>query len=68
MVVYKPEKFYKFISVVNDAQMRCLYKSLYYCGLRRGEARGLQWKNVDLKNRRIYIKHKVQNDQVTNND
>ena len=42
MEVYKPEKFYKFISVVNDTQMRCLYKSLYYCGLRRGEARGLQ--------------------------
>ena len=68
MEVYKPEEFYKFISVVNDPQMRCLYKSLYYCGLRRGEARGLQWKNVDLENRRIYIKHQVQNDPVTNND
>ena len=37
MEVYKPEEFYKSISVVNDTQMRCLYKSLYYCGLRRGK-------------------------------
>lgn len=48
--------------------MRCLYKSLYYCGLRRGESRGLQWKNVDLESRKIYIKQQVQNDVVTNND
>ena len=68
MDVYKPEEFYKFISVVDDIQMRCLYKALYYCGLRRGEARGLQWKNVDLDNRRIYIKHQVQNNVETNND
>jgi integrase len=68
MDVYKPEEFYKFISVVDDIQMRCLYKALYYCGLRRGEARGLQWKNVDLDNRRLYIKHQVQNNVETNND
>ena len=68
MDVFKPEEFYKFISVINDRQMRCLYKSLYYCGLRRGEARGLQWKNVDLINRRLYIKNQVQNDPITNND
>lgn len=68
MEVYKPDEFFKFISVVNDIQMRCLYKSLYYCGLRRGEARGLQWKNVDLDNRRIYIKQQVQNNVETNND
>ena len=68
MNVYKPEEFYKFISVVNDIQMRCLYKALYYCGLRKGEAKGLQWKNVDLDNRRIYIKHQIQNNVETNND
>ena len=68
MEVYKPEEFYKFISVVDDIQMRCLYKSLYYCGLRKGEARGLQWKHVDLEHRKIYIKQQVQNDPETNND
>ena len=68
MRFYTPEEFYKFIAVITDLQMRCLFKTLYYCGLRRGEARGLQWKNVDLDNRRIYIKHQVQNNVETNND
>ena len=68
MEVYKPNEFYQFISVIDDIQMRCLYKSLYYCGLRRGEARGLQWKHVDLENRKIYIKQQVQNNVKTNND
>ena len=45
-----------------------LFELLYYCGLRRGEARGLQWKNVDLDNRRIYIKQQVKNNVETNND
>lgn len=68
MEIFTPDEFYKFISVIKDIQMRCLFKTLYYCGLRRGEARGLQWKNVDLENRKIYIKHQVQNNPVTNND
>lgn len=68
MEVYKPDEFYKFISVVDNIQMRCLFKSLYYCGLRKGEARGLIWKNVDLENRKIYIKQQVQNDPKTNSD
>lgn len=68
MNYFKPEEFYQFISVVNDLQMRCLYKTLYYCGLRRGEARGLIWKNTDLENRKIYIKQQVQNNPKTNND
>lgn len=68
MEVYKPDEFYKFISVVDNIQMRCLFKSLYYCGLRKGEARGLIWKNVDLDNRKIYIKQQVQNDPKTNSD
>ncbi|MBR2833088.1 MAG: site-specific integrase [Bacilli bacterium] len=68
MDIFTPDEFYKFISVIKDIQMRCLFKTLYYCGLRRGEARGLQWKNVDLENRKIYIKHQVQNNPITNND
>lgn len=59
MDVYKPEEFYKFISVVNDIQMRCLYKALYYCGLRRGEARGLTWDCIDLNNNRLYVKKQI---------
>ena len=59
MEVYKPDEFFKFISVVNDIQMRCLYKSLYYCGLRRGELRGLQWKDINFKDRTLSITKQI---------
>ena len=62
MRFYTPEEFYKFISIITDLQLRCLFKTLYYCGLRRGEARGLTWDNVDLVNSRIYIKKQVIDD------
>lgn len=59
MDVYKPEEFYKFISVVNDIQMRYLYKALYYCGLRRGELRGLTWKDIDFKNQYLSVNKNI---------
>ena len=37
----------------------CLYKSLYYCGLRRGELRGLQWKDINFKDRTLSITKQI---------
>ena len=55
MRFYTPEEFYKYISTITDLQMKCLFKTLYYCGLRRGEARGLTWSDIDLVNSKLYV-------------
>ena len=64
MRFYTPEEFYKYISSVNDLQMKCLFKTLYYCGLRRGEARALTWNDIDLVNSRLFVKKQVISDGV----
>ena len=66
MIFYTPEEFYAFIAEADDLRYRCLYKMLYYCGLRRSEARGLQWKHVDLFNKKISIKQQCLNPSTTN--
>ena len=45
--VYDLNDFNKFLSKEEDLKYRCLWLTLYYCGLRMDEARGLQWKNID---------------------
>ena len=52
MRFYTPEEFYKFISVIEELDIKCLFKVLYYCGLRRSEARGLTWDCIDLVNKK----------------
>lgn len=37
-----------------------LWKTLYLCGLRIGEARGLQWKDIDWDRKTIWINKQVQ--------
>ena len=44
------------ISFEDDIKFKCLYETLYYCGLRRGECRGLQWSDIDWNKDVIYIK------------
>lgn len=68
MKVYAPEEFYKFLSVINDIRDKCLFKTLYYCGLRRSEARGLQWKHIDFETRRLHVCQQVLNPSATNNN
>ena len=36
---YTPNEFSKFVSVIDDLRYKCFFKTLYYCGLRRSEAR-----------------------------
>ena len=55
MRYYTPVEFYQFLSVIDDIRFKCFFKTLYYCGLRRGEARGLQWKHIDLFNKKLYV-------------
>ena len=41
------EEFKKFIFVIDDINFKCFFKMLYYCGLRKGEAKALTWNDID---------------------
>ena len=56
------EEFKKFISVIYDIKYRCFFKMLYYCGLRKGEAKALIWNDIDLNLLSVSI-----NKTLTNN-
>ena len=49
------EQFSKFISVVTDVTDSLIYNMLYMMGLRVNEAMCLQWKDIDLDNKRMSI-------------
>lgn len=61
MDFYKPQEFFQYISVIDDLRDKCLFETLYYCGLRRSEARGLQWRHIDFKNHTLTIAQQVLN-------
>ncbi len=66
MDFYEPEEFFKFISVIDDLRYKCFFELLYYCGLRRSEARGLQWKHIDFKNKLLTVSQQVLNPSNSN--
>ena len=66
MDFYEPEEFFKFILVVDDLRYKCFFELLYYCGLRRSEARGLQWKHIDFKNKLLTVSQQVLNPSNSN--
>ena len=49
----------KFISVVDDILYKTLFETLYYCGLRRGELRGITWKDIDFKNQYLSVNKNI---------
>lgn len=57
---YTFSEYEKFISGEDDPRYLLLLKTLYYCGLRIGEARGLQWKDIDWKKRTLWVNKQVQ--------
>lgn len=57
---YTFSEFEKFNSGEDDTRYLLLWKTLYYCGLRIGEARGLQWKDIDWKKRTLWINKQFQ--------
>lgn len=58
--VYGLNDFNAFLSAETDQRYRCLWLTLYFCGLRIGEARGLQWNDIDWDNRTLYVRKQVQ--------
>lgn len=61
MDFYEPQEFFQYISVIDDLRDKCLFETFYYCGLRRSEARGLQWRHIDFKNHTLTIAQQVLN-------
>ena len=59
MMYFTYDQFKKFLSVEDDLKYRTIYEILYYCGLRRGELRGLTWKNIDFNNKTLSIKKQI---------
>ncbi len=49
MSFYTPEEFQKFLSVENDIKFICAFQTLFYCGLRNGELRGLTWNDINFR-------------------
>ena len=49
------EEFKQFMSVEQELRYRCIFQILYYCGLRRGELRGLSWDNIDFFNKELSV-------------
>ena len=46
MSYYNYEEFKKFISYEDDLRWKCVFEIFYYCGLRKGELKGLTWKDI----------------------
>lgn len=55
MLFYTVDEFKQFISVIDNLSFICLFKTLYYCGLRKGEAKALNWNDIDFNNMTISI-------------
>ena len=61
MNFYNWEEFNKFISVEKELKWICLFETLYYCGLRRGELRGLMWRNINFSKKTLTVMQNVVN-------
>lgn len=46
MVYYTHDKFKKFIFYEEDLRWKCVFEILYYYELRKGELKGLTWKDI----------------------
>lgn len=62
MEYYTYEEFAKFISVEDDIKFKSIFETLYFCGLRRGELRGLSWDNINFKDKTLSVVKNVVNE------
>ncbi len=59
-LIYDPNEFNTFLLAEDNPRYRILWMTLYYCGLRIGEARGLQWKDIDWNTKTLWVNKQVQ--------
>ena len=59
MLFYTYEEFKLFIKEETSLKYKTFFETLYYCGLRKGEANGLTWIDIDFKNKKLSINKNV---------
>lgn len=59
MMYFTYEQFKQFLSVEDNLKFRVIFEILYYCGLRRGELRGLTWSNIDFNHNTLSVKKQI---------
>lgn len=59
MEYYTLEEYKRFIKDEDNLMWRTFFDTLYYMGYRKGEIRGLQWKDIDFKKRIIYLTKQI---------
>lgn len=59
MLFYTYEEFQKFISAEEDIKWIAIFQILYFCGLRRGELLGLQWRDIDFSRNTLSVSKQI---------
>jgi integrase len=54
-MIWKPKHLGKFLDAVTGDRLYAMFSVIAYCGLRRGEACGLRWEDVDLESGSVMI-------------
>lgn len=57
--IYTPAEFEQFIKGAEDLRWKALFTTLFYTGMRIGEANALTWEDVNLENKTISITKSV---------
>ncbi len=61
MLFYTKDEFDTFIKQETDLKWICFFSTLFYCGLRQGEALALNWHDIDFENNTIKINKSLAN-------
>lgn len=59
MAYYTYEEFKKFISYEENLRWRCVFEILYYSELRKGELKGLIWKDIYFDKKVLSVKKQI---------
>lgn len=59
MEYWTKEEFDRFIAVETDLRYKTAFETLYYCGLRSGELRGLSWDNINFDNNTLTVNKNI---------
>lgn len=59
MDFYTYDEFIQFISAANDIVWKSFFITLYFCGLRCGEANALTWDDIDFENNTLNVSKTV---------
>lgn len=67
MLFYTKEEFNLFINNETDLKWICFFTTLFYCGLRQGEALALNWNDIDFEKCTIKINKSLSNKKKREN-